>query len=57
MNENIIGLDVGTGSVKVATIQGTFQFPSIIARGKNMELESKGMVLVGEDAVKAEQVK
>jgi len=57
MNQNIIGLDIGTGSVKVATFQGTFQFPSIIARGRNMELESKEVVLVGEMAVKAESIK
>jgi|APSaa5957512535_1039671.scaffolds.fasta_scaffold03954_12 actin-like ATPase involved in cell morphogenesis len=57
MNENIIGIDIGTGSVKVATIHGTFAFPSIIARGKNMEIESKEIVLVGEQAVKQEQVK
>ena len=56
MNQ-IIGLDIGTGSVKVATVHGTFAFPSIIARGKSMELESKKIVLVGEDAVKAEQVR
>jgi len=57
MNQNIIGLDIGTGSVKVATFQGTFAFPSIIARGKNMELESKEIILVGEMAVKAESIK
>jgi len=57
MNENIIGLDIGTGSVKVATIHGTFQFPSIVARGKNMEIESKEIVLVGDDAVKQESIK
>lgn len=54
---NIVGLDIGTGSVKVATIHGTFQFPSIVARGKNMELESQEIVLVGDMAVKAESVK
>lgn len=57
MNENIIGIDIGTGSTKVATIHGTFKFPSIIARGKNMELESKEIVLVGDMAVKQESVK
>lgn len=57
MNENLIGLDIGTGSVKVATPHETFQFPSIIARGKNMEIESKEMTLVGEMAVRAESIK
>jgi len=57
MNQNIIGLDIGTGTVKVATIHGTFSFPSIIAKGKSLELESKEMTLVGEDAVKAESIK
>ena len=57
MNENLIGLDIGTGSVKVATSQGVFQFPSIIAEGKNMELEeSKEIVLVGDEAVKQESI-
>ena len=56
MNENLIGLDIGTGSVKVATTQEVFQFPSIIAEGKNMELESKEIVLVGEAALKQESI-
>ena len=41
MNENLIGLDIGTGSVKVATTQGVFQFPSIIAEGKIWNLNQK----------------
>lgn len=57
MNENMIGLDIGTGSVKVATVHGVFAFPSIVARGKSMEIEAKDITLVGEEAVKAEQVK
>jgi actin-like ATPase involved in cell morphogenesis len=62
MNEKIIGLDIGTGSVKVATVSGTFQFPSIISRGKNMEISCDDtscaeMTLVGYDAVKSEQIK
>ena len=57
MNKNAIGLDVGTGSVKVATVDGMFQFPSVVARGKDMELESTERVLVGDDAVRQESVK
>ena len=57
MKQNCIGLDIGTGLVKVATIHGTFTFPSIIARGKSMDLESKETVLVGEQAAKQESVK
>lgn len=57
MNENIIGLDIGTGSVKVATAQNTFAFPSMISSGKNMDLESKEQILVGDEALKSENVK
>ncbi len=58
MNKYTIGLDIGSGSTKVATVNETFKFPSLIVRGKNMELEeSKEMVLVGEDAVKQESIK
>jgi actin-like ATPase involved in cell morphogenesis len=57
MNKNLIGLDIGTGSVKVATASGTFSFPSIIARGKSIDIEAKEIVLVGNDALKAEYVK
>ena len=57
MNQNCIGLDIGTGSVKVATVHDTFAFPSIIARGKSMDLGSKEIILVGEQAAKQEYVK
>ncbi len=57
MNKNCVGLDIGTGSVKVATAHGTFVFPSIIAQGKGMDLESEDIILVGEDAVRQEHVK
>lgn len=57
MNQNCIGLDIGTGSVKVATTHGTFAFPSIIARGKSLDIESKEIVFVGEQAVRLESVK
>ena len=57
MNENIIGLDIGTGSVKVATAHGLFSFPSIVARGKDMSFDAKNRVLVGKKAVEVELVK
>ena len=47
MKQNCIGLDIGTGLVKVASIHSTFTFPSIIARGKSMDLESKKLFLSG----------
>lgn len=64
MSENIIGLDIGTGFVKVVTKNKTFRFPSILAVGTQLELESsdkkkkkKDMVLVGDEAVAFDKTK
>jgi len=53
-----MGLDIGTGFVKVATKTRKIRFPSIIAAGKHLDLESSGVsVHVGYDAVPFDKVK
>lgn len=58
LNENIMGLDIGTGFVKVATKTRRIRFPSIIATGKHLDLESSGVSThVGYDAIPFDGVK
>jgi len=54
-----MGLDIGTGFVKVATKTRKIRFPSLIAAGKHLDLESDGIpsTHVGYDAIPFDKVK
>ncbi len=57
-SQNIIGMDIGTGSVKIAMSGGVFSFPSLVARGRKIGVEeSDEVVLVGDDAVRAADIR
>ena len=53
-----VGLDIGTGTVKVATSTQQFKFPSIVAKGHRMDLNQNTEVsAVGAAAVKLEPIR
>ncbi len=58
LNLNTVGLDIGTGTVKVATSTQQFKFPSVIARGHKLDLnQSSEVYAVGDAAVKLEPIR
>ncbi len=59
MSEYVAGLDIGTGFVKIATSTRLTKFPSLIATGRHLELESnnKDTTHIGYDAAKYETIK
>ncbi len=54
-----VGLDIGTGSVKVATRRHRFKFPSVVARGRAISVDGSEpeSVFVGEQAMRQEHVR